>query len=68
MPENIAKSPASYRVVSRDAGDYGVEVSIEGSSPTMVTSFPTEEAANDWIDAHKNRSTEVKPRYWRARR
>ena len=68
MPENIARPPASYRIVSQDSGAYGVEVSIEGTSPTMVTSFVTEAAANDWIDSHKNRAENVKPRHWRARR
>ena len=34
----------------------------------MVTSFVTEAAANDWIDSHKNRAENVKPRHWRARR
>ena len=68
MPENIARSPATYRIVSRDEGGFGVEVSVEGASPAMVTSFATETAANDWIAAHKDRSENVKPRHWRARR
>jgi hypothetical protein len=65
MPNEI--SPAAYRIVSRDDGGFGVEVSIEGTSPTMVTSFPTESAANDWIAAHKARLAAPKPKRWRAR-
>jgi hypothetical protein len=34
----------------------------------MVTSFPTETAANDWITAHKARLAEPKPKRWLARR
>lgn len=60
-------SAADYRIVSRDGGDFGVEVSIEGANPTMVTSFPTESAANDWITAHKERLAAPKPKRWRAR-
>lgn len=66
MPNDI--SPADYRIVSRDGGGFGVEVSIEGTNPTMVTSFPTETAANDWITAHKARLAEPKPKRWLARR
>jgi len=66
MPTDI--SPADYRIVSRDGGGFGVEVSIEGTSPTMVTSFATESAANDWIIAHKARLAAPKPKRWRARR
>jgi hypothetical protein len=66
MPDDI--SPAAYRIVSRDCGDFGVEVSIEGTSPTMVTSFVSEAAAGDWITAHKARLAAPKPKHWRARR
>jgi len=66
MPNEIL--PADYRIVSRDDGGFGVEVSIEGTSPTMVTSFATESAANDWIAAHKARLAEPRPKRWRARR
>lgn len=66
MPDDI--SPAAYRIVSRDSGGFAVEVSIEGTSPTMVTSFETESAANDWIEAHKARLAAPKPKHWRARR
>jgi hypothetical protein len=66
MPNDI--SSPDYRIVSRDDGGFGVEVSIEGTSPTMVTSFPTESAANDWITAHKERLAAPKPTRWRARR
>ena len=60
--------PADYRIVSRDGGGFGVEVSIEGANPTMVTSFATESAANDWITAHKERLAAPKTRHWRTRR
>jgi len=66
MPNDI--SPADYRIVSRDEGGFAVEVSIEGTSPTMVSSFATESAANDWISAHKARVAEPKPKRWRTRR
>jgi hypothetical protein len=59
---------ADYRIVSRDSGGFGVEVSIEGTNPTMVTNFATETAANDWIAAHKARLAAPKQRHWRTRR
>lgn len=61
-------TPADYRIVSRNGGDFGVEVSIEGTNPTMVTSFATESAANDWIAAHKERLAAPKQKHWRTRR
>ena len=45
---------ATYRVVAKNAG-YGVEVSIPGSNPTVVSPFGSEDAAEDWIARHKER-------------
>jgi hypothetical protein len=46
---------ASYRVVSLSREGFGVEVSIPGSYPTTVSSFPTEAAAQAWIARNKER-------------
>jgi hypothetical protein len=66
MPDDT--KAAAYRIVSRNGGGFGVEVSIEGTNPTMVTSFASEAAANDWITAHKERLAAPKTKPWRSRR
>jgi hypothetical protein len=53
---------ATYRIVPLGDGAYGVEVAIPDSSPAMVTSFATEEAAQAWIAEHK-RQAENGPRF-----
>jgi hypothetical protein len=49
---------ATYRVVPLPGGAFGVEVSIPDRSPTRVTSFDTEAAAEAWIAAAKLRVEE----------
>lgn len=46
---------ASYRVLTFDDGSFGVEVSIPDSNPTTVSRFDTNEAAEAWITAHRER-------------
>jgi hypothetical protein len=46
---------ASYRVVRLEGGNFAVEVSIPGSFPTKVSSFPDEAAAEVWIERDKVR-------------
>jgi hypothetical protein len=59
---------ASYRVVTQE-NSYGVEVTVPGSYPALVTSFATEEIAEAWITDHKRRVTENVPRgFMRARK
>jgi hypothetical protein len=55
MPTDLMKPPAEYRIVARDDEAFGVEISIEDTNPTMVTSFATEAAADAWIEGHKAR-------------
>ena len=40
---------ATYQIVPLSGGAFGVKVIIPDTSPTTVTSFPTEEAAEAWI-------------------
>jgi hypothetical protein len=47
---------ATYRILPVKDGAYGVEVAIPDSSPAMVTSFATEEAARTWIAEHKRQA------------
>jgi hypothetical protein len=47
---------AIYRVVPLTHKAYGVEVAIPDSSPTMVTSFATKEAAETWIAGHRRQA------------
>ena len=47
---------ATYRIVPLKDKAYGVEVAIPDSSPAMVTSFATEEAAQAWIAEHKRQA------------
>jgi hypothetical protein len=46
---------ATYRVVPLSAGSFAVEVTIPDSSPTKVSSFDTEAAAEAWIARTKER-------------
>ena len=52
----ITRPPASYRNILQEDGTYGVEVTIAGTSPTIVTSFADEAAAGHWVEGHKARS------------
>jgi hypothetical protein len=56
MPTNLTKPEAAYRIVPQGDDAFGVEITIEDTSPTMVTSFATEAAAEVWIEGHKARS------------
>jgi len=47
---------ATYRIVPLDDSGFGVEVSIPDSSPAMIKSFPTREAAEAWITEHKRQA------------
>ena len=49
---------AVYRVVELPGGAFGVEVKIPDSSPTTVSSFETEAAAEAWIARNKQRVIE----------
>jgi hypothetical protein len=44
---------AVYRIIETPDRAYGVEVAIPDSSPAVVTSFATEDAAEAWIATHK---------------
>jgi hypothetical protein len=46
---------ATYRVVPLTGGAFGVEVAIPDRSPTTVSSFDTEAAAEAWITRTKER-------------
>jgi len=46
---------ATYKIIPLNDTRFGVEVSIPDVSPTMVTSFVTEAAAEKWIEGHKER-------------
>jgi hypothetical protein len=53
MPKIHPHAEASYRVVGLDGGFFGVEVSIAGSYPTLVSRFDTEVGAEKWIAEHR---------------
>lgn len=46
---------ALYEVVPLTAGGYGVKITIPDSSPTTVSRFDDEAAAEAWIADHKTR-------------
>jgi hypothetical protein len=46
---------ATYEIVRLAAGGFGVKISMQGMSPTTVSRFETETAAEAWIAAHKSR-------------
>ena len=59
---------AVYEVIRLDAGGFGVKVSIPESSPTTVSSFDTEAAAETWIASHKSRVQAQSNRVWYPRK
>ena len=54
MPITHPHAEATYRVLALDDG-FGVEVTIPDTHPTTVTKFASEEAAEAWIAAHRER-------------
>jgi hypothetical protein len=56
MAQKHPHADATYRIVPLHDRAYRVEVAIPDSSPAMVTSFPTEEAAQAWIAEHKRQA------------
>jgi hypothetical protein len=55
QPRPHPHSDATYEVVPLVDGGFSVEVSIPGSEATTVLGFATDEAANAWISAHRQR-------------
>jgi hypothetical protein len=56
---------ATYRIVQLADGGFGVEVLIPDSYPTTVSSFATEDAAEEWIARDKSRvQTESEAGKW----
>jgi hypothetical protein len=46
---------AVFRIFAQDDSSYAIEVVVPESSPTTVSSFPTEAAAEKWIVGYKAR-------------
>lgn len=46
---------AIYEVVPLNAGGFGVKVLIPDTSPTTVSGFDSQAAAEAWIASHKSR-------------
>jgi hypothetical protein len=46
---------AIFRIFAQDDSSYAIEVVVPESSPTTVSSFPTEAAAEKWIVGYKAR-------------
>lgn len=44
---------ATYQVIPLNEGGFAVEITIPGTYPTKVTSFPTEADAEAWIAQHQ---------------
>ena len=55
MAKSHPLAEAVYRVLALDDNVFGVEVSIPDTHPTMVTKFASQEAAQAWITAHRER-------------
>jgi hypothetical protein len=58
MAKEHPHTGASYRILPQENSTYGVEVSVPGAFPALVTSFATEESAEVWITGHKRRVAE----------
>ena len=46
---------ATFQIIEQNNGGFGVRIEIPDSSPTMVTSFATQSAAETWIAGYKAR-------------
>jgi len=71
MEQRHPHADATYRVIRRADGTFGVEVTIPETQPTTVTSFATTADAETWIAAHKQRATgsvSLSRRLWRKAR
>lgn len=62
MVKTHPHAEATYRVVPQKDGAFGVEVTVPGSQPTMITSFASPEAAEEWIAKHKREIEEYPSR------
>ncbi len=70
MADIVETVETTFRVVEQSAGAYAVEVTIPDSFPTLVTSFPTEAAAEAWIVGYRERLEVARTRgkrTWRTR-
>jgi hypothetical protein len=54
MEKDHPHSGAAYRIIERSDMTYGVEVTILGTLPTIVTGFASKAAAQDWAARHKD--------------
>jgi hypothetical protein len=46
---------ATYRVLPLAEGEFGVEVTIPDTHPTMVRGFGSQQSADEWAHAHERR-------------
>jgi hypothetical protein len=51
----LPHAEAIYEIVPLAAGGFGVKISIQDMSPTTVSRFDTEAAAEAWVASHKSR-------------
>jgi hypothetical protein len=68
MAKEHPHAEATYRVVAQNDLTFGVEVSVPGCFPAMVTSFATEQMANAWISDYKRRVAENIPNRFMRRK
>jgi len=53
MENSHPHSGATYRTIRQADGSFGIEVTISGTHPTLVTSFASKDAAALWIAKHQ---------------
>jgi hypothetical protein len=68
MAKEHPHAEATYRVVPQQDLTFGVEVSVPGCFPAMVTSFATEQTAEAWIADYKRRVAENTPNRFMRRK
>jgi hypothetical protein len=68
MSSSETPPDTTFRIFLMDDKSYGIEVTIPDSFPTTVKSFPSEEAAENWIANYQIRLAEKTTRKtWRRR-
>jgi hypothetical protein len=70
MPVKLPNADAIFRVFQRTDQTFAIEVEVPDSSPTTVSSFPSEQAAELWIAKFKERveTAGTRGRYFRGRK
>jgi hypothetical protein len=61
MDDKHPHDGATYTILRKDDGTFGVEVKIPGANPVIITGLDGEAGAEKWIARHKGNVAKGKP-------